>query len=200
MILWQDVSSTDRITPPPWLDGAADLQARECVEGRLWAAGDPRLVGPRLGAWVALDDGWRALVLPGFDPLSLARSVPWCPTVAVPDVQGRSWSVACPRNALGESRIVGTYDEAFVRILTPEQAHLERLSLAAREGINAALPDDDATPAKAPTMAQLGAWAVGAICAGTHISPQALGRLGLLDEEFVRRVAFAVAGIRSESP
>lgn len=199
MLLWQDVSRTDRLGPPPCLEGAADLQGREDAGGRLWAVGDGRLLGPQATGWVDLTDGWRVKALPSFDPAALARSLSWCPVAYVEDAQGRAWPVAAPRSQAGESRIVGAYDEAWNRILSEDQSRLERLSAAAREGILASVAEEGSIVAPSPpTVASVCAWAVGAICAAMHISAQALGRLTLLDEILAKRAALTVAGIVRE--
>lgn len=195
MILYRDRSASDRKTPPPWLEGAADLVMREDAEGRLWAIGNPLRVGPAPDrAWTSLEDGWQVRQDGDLDTLALARPVPWVPMGQVADQDGRKWQVPLPLSADGDSRIACRYGgPLFLPKPTPEQQTLEEIARSARAAV---LGDEMAQ--EVPRQAAC-VWTAALLAVANHLSPEVVSALDILEDVLIRRVLQAASGALEES-
>ena len=200
MIVYRDISRSDRIGPPPWLEGCADVVTREDGNGRLHALGDSRLLGPSERGWVALADGWEARVLEPLRTEALARPLPWCPIVHVPDILGRLWAVPAVLTTTGTPQIVAPIGPDWHPRPTETQARALRVAQWFRQAIDAAVPQDpNAQPAAAGIPAAEAARAAAELLSlANGITGEVLLALGLLDERLVLRTGMAAAGIRRE--
>lgn len=190
MILYRDTKSHERITPPAWLEGAADLQSREDQDGRLWGIGDGRLIGPADKGWQDVGDGFQARLLKPFNPGLLARSPDWCRFHRATDLHGTLWAVPQILAQDGSTlAIQATYGPGWEIELTPLQAQADKASRWARHAISAAVEAD------APLTVADGCQAAAEILSSVlHVSPQTLAALRLLDQGFVLTVLRTAAG------
>lgn len=170
---------SDRIGPPPWMDGAADLQSREDANGRLWGIGSGLLVGPAPDrAWTDIGDDYQARLVQPFLPVLLMRRPFWCPFETVADQRGREWMapVILTGNALA---IQVTFGPGWIPNLSPEQTTAERVARWAQQTATQPVETATAAAACADLMATV-----------MHLTPTIVANLSLLDEglmlEFLR--------------
>lgn len=197
MILYRDSKHTERITPPAWLEGTEDLQAREDVKGRLFTIGDGRMLDPAHDrAWSPVEDGMQARLLQPFFPSSLLRKPVWCKTYIMPDLQNRLWPVPQILSKDGSTLAIEvTYGPGWQPELTEHQKQAERAARWARQSISAAVEAN--TPMTVVDACQAAAELLSSVL---HISPMTLSALKLLDQGFVLAVLRTAAGWVPEGP
>jgi hypothetical protein len=194
VIVYEESPPRDTDAPPDWLEGAADLQRREGPGKRWWGIGSGALVGPQDGAkWSSVGPGITAILLRGFDPLTLAKQQSWCPTTCVSDLKGRLWRAPCLLNDKGERQFFVEYGDNFEPALSDEQANAERIALAVRSAINAANATTDTEKLGLPTAMACRAAAV-ALALVNHIPFEAFAPFRFLDDALTAGVLFAMSG------
>lgn len=183
MILYEDTRAHLRQDPPPWLlNGEAhapDLCRRDGlgVNLRWWGIGDPWLCGPQTRAvWHDLDDGWRVCLVGGqVEPERLGRVQRWCDLAPAVDLVGRQWGAPVILASDGTPIYRVRYGKDFLPAKTPEQNRAEKIAMAAREAIiSGALASMD--------MSVACQWAAELQATTKHVTPEAIGALGLMDD------------------
>lgn len=195
MIVYEESPPREDGAAPEWLDGAPDLQRREGPGKRWWGIGSGAMVGPHENAkWSPIGSGMSALLIRGFDPLTLAKSQQWCPTTAVADLKGRLWRAPCLLNEKGERQFFVSYGgDSFEPDLTPEQINAEKIAKAVRDAINAANATSETENLGLPIAMACRAAAVG-LALVNHIPYEAFAPLRLLDDALTAGVLYAMSG------
>jgi hypothetical protein len=193
VILYRDLKHAERVTPPPWLDGAANLQARDDTKsGRLWGIGDAFLLEPAERGWSDLEDGWQVRVAGKVNAMDLARDQKWCAVMPVTSLEDVIWMAPRVLDITGERAFRVAYGADFFPELSPDQkrayaiAEEARVLLAqgAREG---------------GFSASLGArYAADLLSVVNHITPAAIARLRLMDDAVILGVLRTAAGFVGE--
>jgi hypothetical protein len=139
MLVYKDTCAATRRTPPPWLEGAADLLEASDRQGkfRWWGIGNAHLIGER-DDWQDLDDGWQVAVAGPIDPQQFRRVMRWCRVTDAEDTQGRRWTAPVILNEHGDRCILVTYGKDFLPALNPAQARAVEIAKAARDALTAA--------------------------------------------------------------
>ncbi len=191
MLVYKDTQAQKRRTPPPWLDGAADLMEANDREGRFrwWGIEHAHLIGER-DDWRTLDDGWQVAVTGPIDPQCFRRVMRWCRTAEVADTQGRQWTAPVITDAKGNRLILVAYGPDFLPVLNPAQARAWELVQAAREHFLAVQSVDDAE-LDMPLCAR---WAAELVALTHHISMEVIGTLRLMDDALALNVLSAAVG------
>lgn len=191
MLVYKDTKANIRRDPPPWLDGADDLQ--ECNERsgqvRYWGIGNAHLVGDRKD-WTALDDGWSVSIAGPIDPQDFRRVMRWCRTVEVEDTQGREWTAPVITDSKGNRLILAAYGKDFLPVLTNAQQRAWEVVQAAREHLTAI----NAIEGSQMDMGLCARWAVELLSLTHHISPEVILELGVLDEALILATLSAAVG------
>lgn len=193
MIVYEESPPREDGAAPEWLDGAPDLQRREGPGKRWWGIGSGAMVGPHDWKPAAIAPGVSAWLLKGFDPLTLAKSQQWCPTMTVADLKGRLWRAPCLLNEKGERQFFVAYGDNFEPDLTPEQINAEKIALAVRTAINAANATTETENLGLPIAMACKAAAV-ALSLVNHIPYEAFAPLRLLDDALTAGVLYAMSG------
>ena len=194
MIVYEEHPASESGNPPEWLEGAEELQRREGPGKRWWGIGSGAMVGPHEGAkWMAVGSGVSAVLLRGFDPLTLAKRQSWCPVRHVADLKGRMWLAPCLLNAEGERQFNVSYGDNFQPDLTPEQTNAENIAKAVRTAINHANATSDTEHLGLPIEMACKAAAV-ALSLVNHVPFEAFAPLRLLDDALIAGVLYAVSG------
>lgn len=173
MLIVRDTKHVERLGAPPWMADAADLQSREDADGRLWAIGDPRLVGPvKSSTWSDIGDGYQVRIIEPFVPALLMRKPFWCPFEIVEDQRGRQWMA--PRILAKAGAILAiqvTYGPDWKPDLSLEQATAERVARWALQTADKPVDVTIACTAAADLMAAV-----------MHITSEIVAKLRLLDQ------------------
>ena len=193
MIVYEESPLRQSDGPPEWLDGAEELQRREGAGKRWWGIGSGAFVGPQDGKWSRLDANTSAILLRGFDPLTIAKRQSWCPTTTVADLKGRLWRAPCLLSDKGERQFFVEYGDDFAPFLTPEQENAEKIALAVRSAINAANASAETENLGLPVAMACRAAAV-ALSLVNHIPFEAFAPLRLLDDALTAGVLYAISG------
>ncbi len=187
MIIYRDQHFASRLSKPPWLEGASDLHIREDADGRLFAIGDGRLVGPAPAKeWQDLGDGWQARLVQPFHPVLLLRKPLWCPLRSVTDQQGRQWMVPqILQKEDGVSLIEATYGPGWIPDYTPAQT--KALAVAHWSRQNHASEAPVAVSTACNSAAEL-------LSACYYLTPEVIAVLRLLDNGLMTAVLRRAAG------
>jgi hypothetical protein len=183
-----------RVTPPAWLEGAADLCARGAGNEKWYGIGDPWLCGgdpkaeqPDIGG------GLTVAIVGTLDPLRLVRSQRWIQLAPARDLTGREWRVPRILSADGDRAFSTRYGADFLPLLTPEQTRILAIGQACRDALSSAHTGGGEVP-----MKEACAWAAELISAVNHIAPAVIGALGLLDDALVASCLYAASGFLAE--
>lgn len=191
MILVRDQRSAERHEPPHWMDGAPDLQCREDANGRIWAIGDGRMVGPEPeAAWRDLGDGWQIRSIKPLAPSLLVRVPLWCGFARITDQQERVW--LAPRILAADGvtlAIQVTYGPGWVPDLTPAQLSAVAAARWARQTLTAAVESGVGLDVAACCAAT-----ADILAATYYINADSFAVLRLFDDGFIQRVLRIAAG------
>lgn len=196
MLVYKDTQAAKRRTPPPWLEGAVDLQEANDRTGkaRWWGIGNAHLVGER-DDWISLDDGWQVAVAGPINPQQFRRSLRWCRTVNVEDTQGRLWTAPVITDAKGVRLILAAYGADFLPALNAAQQRAWDVAQAARDHLRAVQEIEDG----ALDMSLCARWAAEYLSLTHHISPEVLTAIpsaAMLDQALALRVVSEAVGGR----
>jgi hypothetical protein len=191
MLVYRDTKATTRKTPPPWLDGAADLLEVADRQGkyRWWGIGNAHLIGER-DDWRTLDDGWEVAAAGKPDPRQFRRVMRWCRTVQVKDTRGMEWTAPVITDSRGNRLILVSYGPDYLPALNPAQQRAWEIVQAAREHF-AAVQSVDEAEMDMPLCAH---WAAELLALTHHISMEVIGVLRLLDDALILEVLSAAVG------
>jgi len=192
VLVYQDTRAAGRTTPPPWLDGAADLHARESLDHsqRWWGIGNAHLVGPRDGG-EALDDGWHVSIAGRINPQEFRRVMRWCRTTEARDTAGRAWAAPVILSTGGDRTILVAYGKDFLPALTPAQDRAVSIARAAREALETAHEVDGA----GLDMSLAARWTAELLALTHHVDMGTLAALQLVDEALILAVLSAATGL-----
>ena len=184
MLVYQDKQPAKRRTPPPGVDGVADLLCVECREGkhRWWGIQHAHLIGPRTD-WIDLDDGWQVAVVDKITPQTFRRDLRWCRTVTVEDTAGRAWAAPVILSEAGDRIILVAYGRDFLPVLTPAQERAAAIATAARQQLLAAQEMGDGIDFTVGAR-----WTAELLSLTHHISMETLAALHLIDEALILAV------------
>ena len=94
MLVWKDVSNTNKKRRPEWLDADADFSCMPSVDGHLWT---PTYYAPLLALrdveWVNVGDNWQCAQYDTFQPKWYLRDLKCSLWIDVLDVDGTAWQV-----------------------------------------------------------------------------------------------------------
>jgi hypothetical protein len=176
MIRFRDTLS--RPQPPPWLEGAANLNRRPARDGELWACGDT-LYLTDAGPWRDIGDGY-AVAGPVADTEAYRRAECWADFDDVPDLRGHMWSVPRVMDAAGERLFRVSYGPDFLPELTPQQSRMLEVAKAARDALTAGQQGTQDVDMRLACQ-----WAAELLCVGYHLSVKSVAGLGILDDALV---------------
>lgn len=191
MLVYQDNNAALRSSPPPWLDGALGLHARESLDHgtRWWGIGNAHLVGPRDGG-ESLGDGWHVSVAAPINPQDFRRTLRWCRTVDSVDTAGRVWAAPVILNERGDRVILVAYGKDFLPALTAAQGRAVSIARAAREQLETAQEMEDG----GIDLSVAARWTAELLALTHHVDMGTLAALSLVDEELILSVLSAVTG------
>ena len=193
MLVYKDTKASERRNPPPWMEGAHDLQERNergTDSVRWWGIGNPHLVGDRRD-WFTLDDGWKVSVAGPVNPQEFRRVMRWCRTVDVECTNGRKWTAPVILNEKGNRVILVSYGKDLLPALTAAQSRAFEIATAAREHLESAQEVEDG----GLDMEVAVRWAVELLALTHHISMEAIAVLELMDEALILSVLAAATGL-----
>lgn len=193
MLVYKDTQAAKRRTPPPWLEGAADLHEANDRTGkaRWWGIGNAHLVGER-DDWQELDDGWRVALAGPVDPRQFRRSIRWCRTVQVEDTHGRQWTAPVILNEHGDRCILVSYGKDFLPALNPAQARAVEIAKAARDALVGAMEVEGG----GLDMSVAARWSAELLSLTHHVNMEIIAALGVLDEALILAVLSAAVGLK----
>jgi len=182
MIVYYHPSS---VKPPPFLEGAHDVCARQAVRGGcFFGIGPIYLCGfdeQHLG--VDLSDGWKAHIVGALDPYVLQRDLAAQPCIGMTDMEGRIWQVPIIQNAAGRRAFPVRYGPDFAPIFSQEQKTLMAFATEARNILPRLVDaDDDERDELLPVACR---YAAKAVAYKNHLSEEVVLKLGILDTALV---------------
>lgn len=144
--------------------------------------------------WRLLADGWEACqAAPSLSPAVLARPLRWCRVVPVDDANGRAWLapvILTPDGARAYTVAYGGPD--FLPQPTPAQSAAETIAREARDTVLRQSGDPEAAGVPVPVACR---WVASLLALSHHLSADTIAALGLIDDQLVRSVLHAAAGL-----
>ncbi len=192
MLIYRDRKHNQRLGPPTWLEDAQDVQQREDAAGRLWAIGEPALVGPRPeGEWRDLGNQWDCCVIGKLDTKPLRRRQLWAslfPSHGVDEIIWMAPEILTPTGEMAIRPPLGGAD--FLPMPTYSQRRCLDVATAARSALIQASTGGDGLPLSAACR-----WAAVLLSETHHVPPEVFG-CGLMDEILACQVNRVAAGFR----
>lgn len=176
MIRFRD--TLNRPQPPPWLEGAANLNRRPARDGELWACGDA-LYLTDAGPWRDIGDGYQ-VAGPADNPDDYRRADTWAQFGTVIDLRGREWAVPSVIDIAGERLFSVAYGPDFLPELTPQQERMMAVARAARDALTAGGKGTQDVDMRLACQ-----WAAEFLCVAYHWSVPTVAGLGILDDALV---------------
>lgn len=144
--------------------------------------------------WRDLADGWQACETdPPLSPANLARNLRWCRVVPVDDGRGRAWLAPVILTTAGARAYTVAYGGPdFLPQPTPAQAAAEAIAREARDVVLRSTADraEDGVPTAVACR-----WVASLLGLTHHLSVETIGALGMVDDDLVRAVLHAAAGL-----
>lgn len=194
MLLYRDTLHGSRRDPPPWLVGVADVHCREGARGRLWGAGDGRVVGEQQH-WLDLDDGWQCSAVGKAEPETCRREIAWADCGKVLSLAGEVWSAPILLTSDGNRAFRVAYGDDWLPALTPEQERAEAVANAAREALLRAVPSED-NPGEGLPMRVACQWAAELLSLAQGVTPQIIARLRVMDDRLAVGALMVATGMK----
>jgi hypothetical protein len=127
----------------------------------------------------------------GADPETLGKTLGWCRILDAEDQDGEIWSVPMILNSEGRRAFQANYNEDGLPVIPADRQRLLDYALEARVVLLNHYKDRSL---KDLPMQAICKWAAAFLECTNHISPRAMGRLGILNDKLVLETIMAVTG------
>jgi hypothetical protein len=189
MIIYAHPSSG---TPPVFMQKAQNLCMRQSRKHYVYGVGQAAFLGEPPEDAVEIGDGWVCWMnADGSEPETLGKSLGWCRILDAEDQDGEIWSVPMILNSEGRRAFQANYDEDGLPVIPADRQRLLDYALEARAVLLNHYKDRSL---KDLPMQAICKWAAAFLECTNHISPRAMGRLGILNDKLVLETIMAVTG------